>query len=86
MPFMKNGKRDYQAEKEWDHKNGRIKDRAQRNAARRKMEEEGKVHKGDGKHVDHTKGLKAGNGKGNLKVMSAKSNLTKEAKRKKRNS
>lgn len=37
MPFMKNGKRDYQAEKAWDHQhNGgkRIKDRAKRNAAR----------------------------------------------------
>ena len=33
---MKNGKRDYQAEKAWDHRNGgkRIKDRAKRNAAR----------------------------------------------------
>ena len=36
MPFMKNGKRDYQAEKAWDHGNGgkRIKDRAARNKAR----------------------------------------------------
>ena len=37
MPFMTNGKRDYQKEKAWDHKhkNGkRLKDRAQRNAAR----------------------------------------------------
>ena len=37
MPFMKNGKRDYQAEKQWDHehKGGkRIKDRAARNKAR----------------------------------------------------
>ena len=33
---MRNGKRDYQAEKAWDHKNGgkRIKDRAARNKAR----------------------------------------------------
>ena len=36
MPYMRNGKRDYQAEKAWDHKNGgkRIKDRAARNKAR----------------------------------------------------
>lgn len=80
---MRNGKRDYQKEKEWDHKNGRVKDRAQRNAARSKLEKEGRVKKGDGKHVDHKKGLGAGNGKGNLQVMSAKSNLRKEANRKK---
>lgn len=75
----------YEREKQWDHKNGRIKDRAQRNSARRKMEEEGKVKKGDGKHVDHKNGLTAGNGKSNLRVVSAKTNLDKEAKRKKRN-
>lgn len=37
MPFMKNGKRDYEREKQWDHKhNGgkRLKDRATRNKAR----------------------------------------------------
>ena len=36
MPFMKNGKRDYSRELEWEHKKkpNRVKDRAQRNAAR----------------------------------------------------
>lgn len=36
MPFMKNGKRDYKAELAWEHshKKNRVKDRAQRNAAR----------------------------------------------------
>ncbi len=36
MPFMKNGKRDYKAELNWEHtkKKNRVKDRAQRNAAR----------------------------------------------------
>lgn len=36
MPYMKNGKRNYQAELEWEHKHkkNRVKDRAQRNAAR----------------------------------------------------
>lgn len=35
-PFMKNGKRDYKAELHWEHtkKKNRVKDRAQRNAAR----------------------------------------------------
>lgn len=81
---MKNGKRDYQKEKKWDHENGRIKDRAQRNAARKKMEQEGRVKKGDGKQVDHKQGLGKGNNKSNLRVVSAKTNLQKEAQRKKR--
>ena len=36
MPFMKNGKRDYKAELQWEHtkKKNRVKNRAQRNAAR----------------------------------------------------
>jgi hypothetical protein len=36
MPFMKNGKRDYKAELQWEHtkKKSRVKDRAQRNSAR----------------------------------------------------
>lgn len=36
MPFMTNGKRDYKRELSWEHtkKKNRVKDRAQRNAAR----------------------------------------------------
>lgn len=36
MPFMTNGKRDYKKELQWEHskKKSRVKDRAQRNAAR----------------------------------------------------
>jgi hypothetical protein len=36
MPFMSNGKRDYKKELEWEHKKkpNRVKNRAQRNAAR----------------------------------------------------
>ena len=36
MPFQRNGKRDYSRELEWEHKKrpNRVKDRAQRNAAR----------------------------------------------------
>lgn len=52
------------------------KNRAKRNAARRKMEAKGKVHKGDGKDVDHKKTLKNGgnNGDGNLRVQSKHTN------------
>lgn len=90
MPFQKNGKRDYKRELAWEHKQKptRVKDRAERNNARSQMEKEGKVRKGDGKQVDHKKPLTEGgsNKRSNLRVTSAKANLTKEAQRKKRNS
>jgi len=76
MPFMKNGKRDYEREKQWDHKNGRIKDRAERNKARAMLEKEGKVRKGDGKDVDHKKPISKGGKttRSNLRVQSASAN------------
>jgi hypothetical protein len=85
MPYMTNGKRDYSKQKENDDKNA--KNRAKRNTARRRAEREGKVSKGDGKHVDHKKPLASGgsNATSNTRVVSAKTNLDKEAKRKKRN-
>ena len=54
--------------------------RAQRNAARRQMEKEGKVRKGDGKDVDHVKHKARGklnNSKGNLRVMDSSKNRAK---------
>lgn len=54
--------------------------RAQRNAARREMEKEGKVRKGDGKDVDHVKHKARGkldNSKGNLRVMDRSKNRAK---------
>lgn len=52
------------------------KKRAAQNAARREMEREGKVHKGDGKHVDHAKPLSKGgdNRRSNLRVVPAREN------------
>lgn len=54
--------------------------RAQRNAARREMEKEGKVRKGDGKDVDHkshkAKG-KLNNDRSNLRVMDRSKNRAK---------
>ena len=48
------------------------------------MEKAGKVTKGDGKQVDHKKELVRGgsNDKSNLRVVTAKTNLEKEARRK----
>jgi hypothetical protein len=77
MPFMTNGKRDYKKQYEkYDGKDSVKKDRAKRNGARRKMEDEGRVSKGDGKDVDHKKPLSkgGGNGKSNLRVTSKNSN------------
>lgn len=84
MPFMKNGKRDYKREYEWDKKNGRKAERAQRNRARYQLEKEGVVSKGDGKHVDHKRTIKSGgtNSRSNLRAVSGKANVKKEAKRK----
>lgn len=50
--------------------------RAMRNAARAKMMKAGKVKKGDGKDVDHTRALSKGgkNNLGNLRVSSASDN------------
>lgn len=53
---------------------------------RRAAEKAGTVKKGDGKQIDHKKPLKQGgsNSKSNLRVVSAKTNLQKEARRKQR--
>ena len=50
------------------------KNRAKRNAARRKMMKAGRVRKGDGKDVDHKRGVGAGNGRKNLRVQSKHTN------------
>lgn len=74
MPYMTNGKRDYDKQKANDDKN--MKNRAKRNAARRKLMREGKVAKGDGKDVDHKRPLSkgGGNGRNNLRVTSRSNN------------
>jgi hypothetical protein len=81
---MTNGKRDYKKELSWEHqdKPSRVKDRAKRNSARKKVG----LKVGDPRQVDHKKPLTSGgsNSKGNLRAVSAKTNLTKEALRKKR--
>lgn len=78
MPFMKDGTRNYKAELRWEKENkpDRVKQRAQRNAARSLLQKEGKVKKGDGKDVDHKIPLSlGGNGKrDNLRVRSASAN------------
>lgn len=76
MPYV-NKKRPYK--KEYDEYHGteeQKRNRARRNNARRKMEREGKVSRGDGKDVDHKKPLSkgGGNGRSNLRVKPKSSN------------
>lgn len=90
MPYMTNGKRDYSKEKKnyEDKHPERAKARVKRRKNRREAEREGRVSKGDGKHIDHKKELSSGgsNDKSNLRVVDAKTNLKKEADRKKQSS
>lgn len=79
MPFMSNGKRNYKKELQWEHtkKKSRVKDRAQRNAARAKVAKaKGTTPtnlKGD---VGHKKAVSRGgkNGLANLFVQNAGEN------------
>lgn len=60
---------------EYDRYQGKpsqIRRRSQRNKARRKLAKAGKVHKGDGKDVNHKKGLS--NSRSNLNVQSKSKN------------
>lgn len=76
MPYV-NKPRPYK--KEYDQYQGteeQKKNRAKRNAARRKLMKDGRVSKGDGKDVDHKRPISKGgaNGNGNLRVKKASAN------------
>lgn len=73
---MPRNPRRYDLERKYDGKPEVKKKRAARNRARRKLENEGKVHKGDGKDVDHKTPLSkgGGNSRDNLQVKDASSN------------
>lgn len=76
MPYV-NKPRPYKKEYEqYQGKPEQIKKRGERNKARAELTKEGKVHKGDGKDVDHAKPLSKGGTsvRGNLKVKSASQN------------
>jgi hypothetical protein len=53
MPSSKNYKRDLKRERELDSTPANLAKNASRKRARRLLEKEGKVKKGDGKDVDH---------------------------------
>ena len=76
MPYV-NKPRPYKKEYEqYDGTPAVKKKRAARNKARRMMEREGLVHKGDGKDVDHKRPLSKGGTttRGNIRVKSATAN------------
>ncbi len=77
VPYMTDGKRDYKREDEWDANHpGRAEARNERHKARAELAKEGKVHKGDGKDVDHIKPLSKGGKteKSNLRAVPASEN------------
>ena len=83
----KHPERDYKKEAKQHASKESTKDRVARNKARAEMEKAGKVHKGDGKEVDHKvpiggKANKNNYGKGNLQVVSRSENRKKQPKRK----
>jgi hypothetical protein len=86
MPFTTNGKRDYKKELAWEHKKKptRVKDRAARNKARKEVG----LKVGDPRQADHKKELVNGGSKkkSNVRIVSAHTNLHKEALRKQRKS
>jgi hypothetical protein len=76
MPYV-NKPRPYKKEYEqYQGKPEQLKNRAKRNSARAELMKDGKVSKGDGKDVDHSKPLSKGgtSAKSNLKVKSASNN------------
>ena len=70
-------KRDYKEEyRNYDGTEKIKKRRAARNKARRYMERQGRVHKGDGKDVDHKDGNPHNNSPSNLRAIDASRNRT----------
>jgi hypothetical protein len=70
--------RDYDEEyRRYHAKPEQKKARASRNAARRDALQDGRVHKGDGKEIDHRDGNPRNNSPSNLKVMSRSANRRK---------
>lgn len=62
------------------------KDRAARNKARRHALAEGRVHRGDGKEIDHKDSNPRNNSRNNLRVVSRKTNRSKKENSRRRGS
>ena len=67
--------RNYKKEAQYESSPEQVANRVARNRARRKLMREGKVHKGDGKDVDHIKPMdKGGTNADGLRVVSKSEN------------
>lgn len=79
--------RDYEREyKRFQSSKKAKRDRASRNKARRQAEREGRVHKGDGKEIDHVDSNPRRNVLSNLKVVSRRTNRAKKENSRRRGS
>lgn len=78
----KNPNRDYAKETAYENRPEQVKRREARNKARRKAMKEGKVHKGDGRELDHV-GFHRTGSLDNVptKVVSKKANRSRQPKR-----
>lgn len=74
MPSQKNTPARQRAQAKYNSKPEQIKKRAERNAARAKMEKAGKVRKGDGKDVAHKNNKTSNNSMSNLAVQTKAKN------------
>lgn len=72
--FKAGAKADSVRQRKYNSSPAQKKRRAERNASRRKMEQAGKVRKGDGKDVDHKNKRTSDKSSGNLRVRSIKDN------------
>lgn len=73
--MARNYKKEY---RDYHSKPEQKKNRASRNAARRKLEKQGRVSKGDGKDVDHVNGNPKDNKAKNLRVVKKSVNRSKK--------
>ena len=76
MPYKNKADRKYTQSEIYEDSPAQVKNREKRNTARAELIRTGKVHKGDGKDVDHIKPLSKGgtDSSSNLRVKSASSN------------
>lgn len=72
--FKSNAKADSVRQRKYNGSEEQKKRRAERNASRAKMEQAGKVHKGDGKDVDHKNHKTSDKSTSNLRVQSPSKN------------
>lgn len=72
--FKKNATADSVRQRKYNSSEEQKTRRAERNASRAKMEKAGKVHKGDGKDVDHRNHKTSDQSSKNLSVMSRSKN------------